>query len=275
MSLPLIPASHSAGLAFDRLAEHYDEVFTESHIGRTQRDAVWSVMHRTFLPGARILELNCGTGEDALSLARRGITVLACDASAGMIAVANRRCAQEVPSPSDKAQFKVLPTEKLVELQPLGRFDGVLSNFSGFNCVADIPEAARQLSMLVKTGAPMLLCLSTRICLWEVLWFVFHGQFTKAFRRWKGHASAKIEGIDVTVSYPILRSLKKSFAPWFTLRSCIGIGVTVPPSYVERWVRRHPGLLRALTAVDKVVCRWPLFRVTGDHMLLVLERTAS
>ena len=39
---------HQAGLAFDSLAEPYDELFTDSLIGRAQRDAVWNVASRTF-----------------------------------------------------------------------------------------------------------------------------------------------------------------------------------------------------------------------------------
>lgn len=86
-------ALHQAGLAFDSIAEQYDDIFTRSLIGRAQRDAVWDVLRRTFRTGERILELNCGTGEDALFLSRLGVSVVACDASKRMIAVAARRMA--------------------------------------------------------------------------------------------------------------------------------------------------------------------------------------
>ena len=71
---------HATGAAFDRLAGSYDEVFTRSVIGRVQRGVVWKVLAETFRPGDRILELNCGTGEDALFLGRRRVTVESCDA---------------------------------------------------------------------------------------------------------------------------------------------------------------------------------------------------
>jgi len=48
--------------AFDTVAEDYDRIFTNSAIGRAQRDAVWEVARTVFSPGSRILELNCGTG---------------------------------------------------------------------------------------------------------------------------------------------------------------------------------------------------------------------
>ena len=90
--------SHQAGLAFDSLAERYDDIFTNSLIGRAQRHAVWTVATQTFQRGDHILELNCGTGEDALFLARLGMSVFACDASEKMIAVATRRRAVEAPT---------------------------------------------------------------------------------------------------------------------------------------------------------------------------------
>jgi hypothetical protein len=52
----------------------------------------------------------------------------------------------------------------------------------------------------------------------------------------------------------------------------MGIGVTVPPSYVETWIRRYPKLLNLLRAIDKVISTLPGFRVLGDHMLLHFER---
>ena len=72
---------HAVGLAFDTIAEQYDDLFTHSLIGRAQRNVVWEVLRHTFIPRERILELNCGTGEDALFLSRMGVSVHACDAS--------------------------------------------------------------------------------------------------------------------------------------------------------------------------------------------------
>src|SRR5439155_1758061 len=73
---------------FDAIADTYDESFSDSSIGRAQRRVVWMETDRTFQAGQRILEINCGTGIDALHLAHRGVAVLACDASPRMIAVA-------------------------------------------------------------------------------------------------------------------------------------------------------------------------------------------
>jgi len=267
---PLAIATPPAALVFDRMASDYDEVFTNSMIGRAQRGAVWNKLAQTFLSGDHILELNCGTGEDALFLAQNGISVTACDASHRMIKIASSR--RRTEAPDTPITFHILPTESLCELQSTPMFDGAFSNFSGLNCVANLQQTATDLATLLIPGASLLVCLSTRFCLWEMLWFVLHGDFRKAFRRCSGQATAKAGDLTVDVYYPTVRDLKKLFSPSFVLHSCTGIGVTVPPSYAEAWIRKHPKLLSMLRTVDKVISSYPGFRVIGDHVLLHFQR---
>jgi ubiquinone/menaquinone biosynthesis C-methylase UbiE len=267
---PLAIAQPPAALVFDQMAREYDDVFTNSMIGRAQRDAVWSVLTRVFQSGDHILELNCGTGEDALFLARNGVSVTACDASEQMIRIASDRLRKEAPEAP--VQFNLLPIEHLRELKPITEFDGAFSNFSGLNCVADLKQTMEDLATLLAPGAPFLVCLSTRFCLWEILWFTLHGNFRKAFRRCSGHATAKAGEFTVDVYYPTVRKLQTLLSPSFILRSCVGIGVTVPPSYVEAWIRNRPKLLSRLRTIDKAIATYPGFRVLGDHVLLHLER---
>jgi ubiquinone/menaquinone biosynthesis C-methylase UbiE len=267
---PLVTAQPPAALVFDQMAREYDDVFTNSMIGRAQRDAVWSMLTQIFQSGDHILELNCGTGEDALFLARNGISVTACDASEQMIRIASGRMRNEAPEAP--VQFNLLPTEHLRELKPITKFDGAFSNFSGLNCVADLKQTMEDLATLLAPGAPFLVCLSTRFCLWEMLWFALHGNFRKAFRRCSGHATAKAGEFTVDVYYPTVRKIQTLLSPSFILRSCAGVGVTVPPSYVEAWIRNRPKLLSMLRTIDKAIATYPGFRVLGDHVLLHLER---
>jgi ubiquinone/menaquinone biosynthesis C-methylase UbiE len=260
-------------LAFDSLAAKYDDLFTRSMIGRAQRGVVWDALIDTFEPGAHILELNCGTGEDALFLAGHDVSVLACDASVQMIDTARRRMQSEDPEAA--IEFRVLATEQLSKLGREESFDGAFSNFSGLNCVADLHLTAHQLAGLVARGAPVLICLSTRYCILEIAWFVLHGQFRKAFRRTSGVATVKVGEYIVKVHYPTLRAIRETFSPYFRMRSCTGIGVAVPPSYLEPMVRKHPCLLNVLRAVDRVLAPLPWFRTIGDHMLIRLERVAE
>jgi SAM-dependent methyltransferase len=261
---------HAAGAAFDTLAAEYDERFTFSAIGRAQREVVWSRAAAIFRFGDRILELNCGTGEDAFFLARKGMRLTACDASMRMIDRARAR--QRVEAPDSRITFQVLATEHIHKLPRKPLFDGVFSNFSGLNCVADLPAVAQEIAVRVRPGAKLLLCLSTRFCLWEALHYAAQGKFQKAARRWRGVSFANFDDHAFPVYYPTVRALRKSFGPEFKLRTVTGIGIATPPSYVEKWARKHPRLLSATTRFDSLVCDLPVFRNIGDHMLVSLER---
>ena len=262
-----------AGRAFDSLAAEYDEIFTESRIGRAQRDAVWRVLEKTFHPGDHVLELNCGTGEDAFFLGRRGVSVLACDASAEMVAVGERRLLAKAPGVP--IEFRQLPTELIADLGPTLSFDGVFSNFSGLNCVADLRATAAALSTLVRPGASLLLCLSTRYCLAEIVHFLCRGNPKKAFRRCNGYSAARFGGVEIGVYYLTVRQLRAVFSPHFRLVSCRGVGVAVPPSYCEIWVRNHPTAFKLLRRLEPAMASIPVFRATGDHILLHFEKEAA
>ncbi len=166
---------------FDAIADTYDDTFSNSSIGRVQRRLVWMETDRTFRAGQRILEINCGTGIDALHLATRGIEVMACDSSPRMIAVARRRLAAS--SVRAAIDFRCLPIEQIALLEKEGPYDGIFSNFAGLNCVSDLIGAARDLARLVRPGGKAILCLFGRLCLWEISSYLVRCRFKKAFRR--------------------------------------------------------------------------------------------
>lgn len=261
---------HAAGAAFDRMAYQYDALFTFSIVGRAQREVVWKRAAAVFPRGSRILEINCGTGEDAIFLASRGICVTACDASSQMIGHARAR--QELDAPEAPIRFHVLATERLCELPKEPPFDGAFSNFSGLNCVADLRSVFHELATRLRPGARLLLCLSTRFCFWEVLHYTAKGEFRKAVRRWRGVSQVRFDEHSFPVYYPTMWALRRSCGAEFRLRSVTGVGITTPPSYLEGWIRKHPRLLAAMKYFDRAVCNLPIFRNIGDHVLLSMER---
>lgn len=264
---------------FDALAPAYDETFTNSRIGRAQREVVTRELDRVFRPGQHILECNCGTGVDAIHLAGRGVEVLACDVSSRMIECARRRVDQAWRESHLRAPvvFRALPTEEIGRLRHEGldgQFDGALSNFAGFNCVADLRGAARDLAALLKPGAPFLLCVFGRFCAWEIIWYLGHGKPSKAFRR-LGRAGSVVSlagSSTVWVQYPSVRELSLIFAPEFKLKKWRGVGLAVPPTYLESLAGRFPKLLEIFARLDRKLEALPLIQGLADHVLLTFER---
>jgi ubiquinone/menaquinone biosynthesis C-methylase UbiE len=269
----LQPQLYSA--PFDAIADRYDEIFTTSKVGQAQRAAVWEELEKAFRPGERVLEIGCGTGVDACFLAERGVTVVACDSSSQMIAVATRRVKEG--GKQSLVHPHLLAAEDIASLRNVDSFDGAFSNFGVLNCVRDLDLLARNLSALLRPGATALLCLMGPCCLWEISWYLAHGNPRKAFRRLQrgevvGHVTKQTT---VGVYYPSVRKMARLFAPQFRLKSLTGIGVAVPPSYVEPWANRFPRLLRLGSRVDSVLGKSPGIRVLADHILLKFERERS
>lgn len=263
---------HGFAAPFDAVASRYDETFTSSTIGRAQRAAVWRELAKTFRPGDRTLEIGCGTGVDACFMAGRNIRVVACDPSTQMIDLAQRRIHER--GLQKLVRPVVLRAEDIGALPADELFDGALSNFGALNCVDDLKPVARVLAKLLKPGATAVFCWMGPCCVWEMLWYLAQGNRNKAFRRFKSEGiSARIaDGAFVHVRYPSVKVLARAFAPEFRVKLVQGIGVAVPPSYLEPWARRHPHLLQLCERADSWLGRCPGIRSLGDHVLVRLQR---
>jgi SAM-dependent methyltransferase len=257
---------------FDSVADRYDETFTTSKIGTAQRASVWNHLEKTFCRGDRVVEIGCGTGVDACFLADRGVSVVACDSSPRMISVAMHRVSarnlEGLVSPH------VVSAEDIATLSTED-FAGAFSNFGALNCVEDLRGFASNLASLLPTGATALVCLLGSSCLWEITWYLLHGNPRKAFRRLRrGGITARLsDGVFVRVYYPTVSSLERTFAPWFSLRSIRGIGISVPPSYLEQLAYRYPRLFALQKRADPILGKVPGLRGLADHILLKFERT--
>lgn len=253
--------------AFDAIAPSYDVSFGASTLGKLLRTAVWRHFD-AFAGGKRILDLGCGTCEDAIQLARRSFHVLAIDSSAGMVEAARLKIAQL--GLTDRVAVRHLAIEQLHALVPEGPFDGVLSNFGAFNCMSDLGATARQLAVCTRPESRVLLCVMGRLVPWEWVWYLRQGSPGKAFRRlhrggavWRG----------VRVHYPSIRVLRNVFAPAFRFERVSALGALLPPTYAETWAQRHAGLVQRLAAWERRFESVPPLPSLADHYLLELVRS--
>jgi SAM-dependent methyltransferase len=243
----------STAALFERLAPRYDELWTETFVGRAQRDAVWRVVDKLFGAGDCVLDIGCGTGEDAVHLRSLGVLVYGIDASPAMVERARARGVRaEVRRVEDIGGASSARPDKLKHV-PL---DGAISNFGALNCVGDLARVAKGLASLVRPGGYLVICTMGRFCVWETLYYGLRLDFKRALRRLAGRAGE--------IRYPTVRQLHADFAADFELVGWTGVGMLVPPSYVKLPVR----IVSVLARFDRVA----LLRAAADHRLLVFKR---
>lgn len=254
------------GPAFDAAAADYDARFTATNIGSRMRRAVWTRCGARFAPGTRVLEMNCGTGEDARWLAQRGVQVLATDVSPAMVQLAQAKLAA---SPgAAHVRFQALAWEDLASLDE-EPFDGALSNFGGLNCVADPRATATALSAKLRPGAVAILCIMGPVVPWEWAWYLAHGKPRKAFRRLR---RGGVAWSGITVRYPSIAATRRAFAPEFRCLRVSAVGALLPPPYTEPRLGRFARSLAVLDCAERrVETLWPLPQL-ADHYLIELQR---
>jgi SAM-dependent methyltransferase len=253
--------------AFDALAAGYDAEFTATALGSTLRQLVWERAAILFPSGARLLEIGCGTGEDAVHFARRGHPIVATDAAARMVSAA--RAKLERAGLAGLVRCECIPMETLSRELSGESFGGVFSNFGAINCVARVDYLAADLARLLAPGAPLMWVVMGRTVPWEWLWFLARGAGGKAFRRLR---RGGVEWRGMTVRYPAPAELARALRPHFSGVRVTPLGFALPPSYAARWLERSSRTLAALVGIERAAQRFSALAGLADHYIVEATR---
>ena len=262
------PPLNTIAEAFSRTAEKYDS-FAEDHPHLTRmRNKVYSHVMRYVPPGARILELNAGTGTDAVELAQRGYSVHATDIAPGMLG----RLREKV----DRLGLQDRVTSEARSFLSLGNvqgapFDAVFSDLGGLNCIADLTPVIQQLPKILEPGGIITWVLMPHVCLWE-MGEIFRGNFSLAFRRFsRGKVQARLEGLYFDVYYFSPRQVIEWFGKNFEPLALEGLSVITPTAESKNFAKQYPWLYRVLSWLDdKLSPYWP-WNGWGDFYILTMR----
>lgn len=259
----------TARLAFDRLAPSYDAIASGDAF-QWQRKQTHAAFARWIRPGLRVLEIGCGTGADTEFLAKLGARVVACDPSEEMLSRTTRRLANA--GVGDRVGILSCGLQDLPQyldaLDHAEGFDAVVSNFGALNCVPSLDALGVIGQRHLRAGGAMAIGVMGRSCLWETLYFTARGDRARARRRHAEGVVVPVAGIDVDTFYHRTGDIGAALGEDFYCDAMIGIGVMVPPPYLEpRWQRVPPLLRRIAASVDRVAGSWPLINQLGDHTL--------
>ena len=254
--------------AFSRQSTRYDAYEENNEILKWMRSQVRAYVMSFLKKGDRILELNSGTGLDAVFFAKHGFHVYATDLSNGMISQLRKKVERfGLQNRITVQQCSFTRLEKI----PQHNYDHVFSNFSGLNCIPNLSVVAKQLPRLLKPDGFVTVVVMPRVCPWELA-LILRGHFQTAIRRLRPNGIlAHIEKVYFYSYYFTPRQVLNSFGPDFKKLRLRGFGSLSPPSYMENFPRRYPSLYRFLTALDEHIARLPPFTSWADHFVLTLQ----
>jgi ubiquinone/menaquinone biosynthesis C-methylase UbiE len=257
--------------AFSRQSVIFDERYSNNTIIQYKRKRVRDHVLQYLNPNSCILELNSGTGEDAIWFAGKGHTVHATDIAAGMQQQLKQKAAAK--KLEEKITTELISFTDLNNLQQRKQYDYIFSNFAGLNCTGKLDAVLKSFDAVLKPGGMVTMVLLPKFCLWEFA-LLFKGRFKTALRRWfssKG-VKAHLEGEYFTCWYYNPHFIIKNLAPNFIVKKIEGLCTIVPPSYIENFAEKHPQVYSFLKSKeDRLKSKWP-WKYIGDYYIISLKK---
>jgi SAM-dependent methyltransferase len=258
--------------AYDAAAERHGGSFGLGPGGARAKAVALEAIRALAPPGARLLDVGCDIGFEALLLARLGRDVTAIDISPRMLELAEQRRAS-AGVPAERCRFVEMAAAQVGRLAP-ARFDAAYSVYGALNLEPELGSFARGLAQVLPPGAPAVIGLLNPTALYEVLAY----PFALRFKGWRKTLAPTVhlrlarrspERVACRLLHP--GRFARRMEPWFRLEQVRGLHVLAPPP--GKWQLRHRALLRRTSRWDDALGRrWPWNRL-GYFSLLVLRRT--
>jgi ubiquinone/menaquinone biosynthesis C-methylase UbiE len=270
-AIPYQPVEEKAGEAFDKQSIVFDELFSANQIVQYKRERVRSHIISIINPSSSILELNAGTGDDAIYFASLGHSIHTTDLSVGMQKI---RCQKiQASGFEDKISDECCSFTQLENLKQQGPYDHIFSNFGGLNCTNDLAKVLDSFEGLLKRKGTITLVIMPKFSIWE-FGLLFKGKWKTAFRRFSGKKGtpAHIEGVHFTCWYYnpsfVLRHLRKNYE----LLELETLCHFVPPSFMENFPVKYSQIYSKLKSIERRWGKsWPWNRM-GDYFIISLRK---
>lgn len=253
---------------FSRQSNDYDHSDQSNQVLQDMRHQVYAHVEKYLRPESYILELNAGTGLDALHFISAGHRVHATDLSDGMI----RQIRSKISENDLSAQltFQQVSFDQLDKVY-LKNFDYVFSNFGGLNCIQDLSLVSQHLPPLLKPNAFLTWVIMPPVCPWELL-AIFKGRWKHALRRLnKNGTLAHLEGEYFKTYYHSLKNIRSALGPSFTLIGLEGLAALSPQPYHKEFPVKHPEFYNALRKLDGWCHSTFPFNRWADHIMVTFQ----
>lgn len=253
---------------FSKIYEHYENLSQTSLIDKTMRQQLYRHIERFIKPKSSILELNSGSGIDAVYFAKKGHFVTATDIADG--------AETYIKAKIKKLQLKNLnyKSSSFTDLKAFEKnnFNYVFSNFGGLNCTDQLDKVAGSLSAILKESNLVTFVIMGKYYPWDWI-YMLKGKFKRAFIRFKKNgASANVEGETIKTYYRTPKDIKQIMKPYFDFVASENLGVLYP-SVNHTAITKHTKLIKRLIDLDSKISRLKLVPIgIGDYYIITFRK---
>lgn len=263
-----------------------DERVAQNPLLRQIRAQNLERLKQVFPPGAWVLELGCGTGDEALMLAAQGCTVWGIDRSHACIAQASAKA--QARGLQGRAHFRVLDLNAVGLLEgeiPAERLTGAWSSLGALNLLAELAPVRDGLARLLKPSGRLVLQVFNDNSAFEKLFALTHAAFSMANRRRMpgqglellaaGSSTREVEpATTVQTHFRAPQALADAFKPHFSVDKVLAVNPLQPSVFLHERYARHSGLYDQLGKLTRLVAEAPsVVRASDLYVLMMFRET--
>ncbi|MEO5776421.1 MAG: class I SAM-dependent methyltransferase [Flavobacterium sp.] len=253
--------------AFSSIYEEYETLSKENYCDIYRRNTIRKHVETYLNPKDTILEINAGSGIDAVYFAKAGYNVLATDiADSAGIYIKNKIKTEGLKN----LEFQKCSFTDLSSIENK-KFNHIFSNYGGLNCTNNLEEIFSQFNDLLHPKGFVSLVIMPKFYPWEMATFLKGNK--NAFRRWKKNGVlANVNNHLIPTFYHSPKQIKRAMGNDFKAVSIKNIG-TFYPSLHYNSLHKHPKTINFLMHLDSWINGKSIIpKGIGDYFIITFQK---
>lgn len=260
--------------AFSTASQEYDFTIFRNFINAWIRKRSVDEVLKIARPEDIVVEIGCGTGAEAIEIAKNVSGVIATDISKGMIDLVTKKVrARKLSHKIFPFHVKASEISRVAHLIPRGRVRLAYSFNGALNCEPRIQKFVEELSSILEPGGCFVCSVVNSLCFSEALAFAIALQFRRMAPRKQQPMMLYAGGRKVPCLGYSPASLAKIFSPDFKLKRFIALPAILPPPYLNDLYVKFRGIGSLFERLEPLLSSHPPFNQWGDQTLCVFQKT--